>query len=64
MEPNIDKTSKTISTEQKVTPRELFNAILRQWKWILLSLMVCLGLAVLYLAWKPLSYTREAQVEI
>ena len=64
MEPNIDKTSKTISTEQKVTPRELFNAILRQWKWILLSLMVCLGLAVLYLAWKPFSYTREAQVEI
>ncbi|MDE7418730.1 MAG: polysaccharide biosynthesis tyrosine autokinase, partial [Muribaculaceae bacterium] len=39
-------------------------AILRQWKWILLSLMICMGLAVLYLAWKPLGYTREAQVEI
>ncbi len=65
MEPNIDKPSKTNnSTEQKMSPKELFIAILRQWKWILLSLMICLGLAVLYLAWKPLGYTREAQVEI
>ncbi len=65
MEPNIDKPSKTNnSTEQKMSPNELFIAILRSWKWILLSLMICLGLAVLYLAWKPLGYTREAQVEI
>lgn len=65
MEPNIDKPSKTNnSAEQKMSPKELFIAILRQWKWILLSLMICLGLAVLYLAWKPLGYTREAQVEI
>lgn len=47
-----------------MTPKELYAAIVRQWKWILLSLMVCLGLAVLYLAWKPLGFTREAQVEI
>lgn len=65
MEPSIDKTAKaSIKTEQKLTPKELYAAIVRQWKWILLSLMVCLGLAVLYLAWKPLGYTREAQVEI
>lgn len=65
MEPNIDKPSKTNnSAEQKMSPKELFIAILRQWKWILLSLMICLGLAVLYLAWKPFGYTREAQVEI
>ncbi len=65
MEPYINKPSKTNnSTEQKMSPKELFIAILRQWKWILLSLMICLGLAVLYLAWKPLGYTREAQVEI
>ncbi len=65
MEPNIDKTSKANAIgEQKLTPRELFLAIVRQWKWILLSLMICIGLAVLYLAWKPLGYTREAQVEI
>ncbi len=65
MEPNIEKTAKTSNpSEQKMTPRELFVAIVRQWKWILLSLMICLGLAVLYLAWKPLGYTREAQVEI
>lgn len=65
MEPNIDKTSKSASIGvQKLTPKELFAAILKQWKWIALSLMVCLGLAVLFLAWKPFSYTREAQVEI
>lgn len=65
MEPNIDKTSKAPRLgEQKLTPKELVNAILRQWRWILLSLMVFLGLAVFYLAWKPFSYTREAQVEI
>ena len=65
MEPNIEKTSKVSNiAEQKLTVRELFNAIVRQWKWILLSLMLCIGLAVLYLAWKPFSYTREAQVEI
>ncbi len=64
MEPNIDKTSKAIIPEQKMSPKELAAAILRQWKWILLSLMICIGLAVLYLAWKPFGYTREAQVEI
>ncbi len=65
MEPNIDKTTKAARLgEQKLTPKELVNAILRKWRWILLSLMVCLGLAVLYLAWKPLTYSREAQVEI
>lgn len=47
-----------------MSPKELAAAILRQWKWILLSLMICIGLAVLYLAWKPFGYTREAQVEI
>ncbi len=65
MEPNIEKTSKASAIGgQKLTPRELLNAILKQWRWILLSLMLCLGLAVLYLAWKPFSYTRNAQVEI
>lgn len=65
MVPNVDKSSKTSNfTEQKLTFRELLTSILRQWKWILLSLMVCMGIAVLYLAWKPFSYKREAMVEI
>ncbi len=65
MDPIIDKTPKASGpVEQKMSPKELFLAILRQWKWILLSLMICIGLAVLYLAWKPFSYTREAMVEI
>lgn len=65
MDPIIDKTSKAGNpAEQKMTPKELVAAIVRQWKWILLSLTICLGLAVLYLAWKPFGYNREAQVEI
>lgn len=64
MEPNIDKTSTANFSGQKLTLKDLFMAIIRQWKWILLSLMICIGLAVLYLAWKPLTYTRESQVEI
>ena len=65
MEPNIDKTSKSSTLgEKRLTLRELCVAIVRQWRWILLSLTVCIGLAVLYLAWKPFIYTREARVEI
>lgn len=65
MEPNIEPTSKPSGGFiQKISVKELIDAILRQWRWILLSLMLCLGLAVLYIAWKPFSYTREAQVEI
>lgn len=66
MEPNIDKTSpkSTSFGEQKLSPRELMTAILKQWRWILLSLTVCLGLGVLYTAWKSFTYKREAMVEI
>lgn len=65
MKPNIDQSSKSsMVAEQKMTPKELFDAIMRQWKWILLSLTVCLGLGVLYIAWKPFTYDRLAQVEI
>lgn len=49
---------------QKLTLKDLIAAILKQWKWILVSLFCCLSLAVLYLAWKPQTFTREAQVEI
>lgn len=65
MEPNTDPTSKaTAGQVQKISVKELVAVIVSKWRWILLSLMVCMGLAVLYLAWKPFSYSREAQVEI
>lgn len=65
MDANINQTAKPDKfTEQKLTPKELLSSILHQWKWILLSLVVCVGLGVLYLAWKPRTYTREAQLEI
>ena len=65
MEPTPDQISRQVKpTEQKLSPQELLQAIMKQWKWILLSLAVCMSLAVLYLAWKPYTYTREAQVEV
>ncbi|MDE6740886.1 MAG: hypothetical protein K2J58_00980, partial [Muribaculaceae bacterium] len=65
MEPNIEPTSKSATgLVQKISFKELTDAVLRQWRWILLSLMVCMGVAVLFLAWKPFVYTRTAQVEI
>lgn len=65
MEANFDQpTKQTKFSEQKLTPKELYQAIIKKWKWILLSLAVCMGFAVLYLAWKPVTYTRGAQVEI
>ncbi|MCM1490385.1 MAG: polysaccharide biosynthesis tyrosine autokinase [Muribaculum sp.] len=65
MESNFEQSSKpTKIAEQKLTPTELYHAIMKQWKWILLSLALCLGLAALYLAWKPVSYSRTAQIEI
>lgn len=65
MTPNVDSQAKPAKiAEQKLTFKELVSVILSQWRWILLSLTVCLGIAVLYLAWKPFSFTRSAQVEI
>ena len=56
MEPNTDPTSKaTAGQVQKISVKELVAVIVSKWRWILLSLMVCMGLAVLYLAWKPFS---------
>lgn len=65
MTPNIDSQAKPVKiAEQRLTPKELISVIISQWRWIILSLTVCLGVAVLYLAWKPFSYTRSSQVEI
>lgn len=62
---NNDQTQKASRpTEQKMTPKELFDVIISQWRWILLSLTICIGLAVFFLAWKQESYTRTTQVEI
>lgn len=65
MEPNIDKSqNENKFGAQKMSPKDLIMAIIKQWRWILLSLTVCLGFAVFYLAYKPFSYSRQAQVEI
>ncbi|MDE6511646.1 MAG: hypothetical protein K2L00_06100, partial [Muribaculaceae bacterium] len=60
MEPITDPTSKPAAgSVQKIPLKELTAVILSKWRWIILSLMVCMGLAVLYLAWKPFSYSGK-----
>ena len=42
--------------------KELWSLFLPRWGWFLLSLVACLGVAVLYLAITPKQYTRYAEL--
>ena len=58
-----EKTERQSAVEQvKIT--EVISLTLKRWPWILLSLAVCIGLALLYLARATPVYTRTAAVVI
>ena len=58
-----EKTERQSAVEQiKIT--EVISLTLKRWPWILLSLTVCIGLALLYLARATPVYTRTAAVVI
>lgn len=44
--------------------QELLSLIVKKWYWFLISIAVCLGLAILYLKVTPPSYTRKMSVLI
>lgn len=44
--------------------QELISLIIRKWYWFLISMVVCLGLAILYLLVTPPTYTRKMSVLI
>ena len=47
-------------TDDMISLRELLDIFLSNWKWFLLSVIVCVALARLYLATKPNIYKRQA----
>ncbi len=57
-----DKKDLEGTPQQKLPLKELFRLTLKNWKWVLLSLIVCMGLAVLYLMRTNPVYKREASV--
>lgn len=44
--------------------QELISLIIRKWYWFLISMIICLGLAILYLLVTPPTYTRKMSVLI
>lgn len=56
--------NKNKETEDFMTIKELFYLCAAKWKWFVLSLVVTLGIAVLYLLHTPSIYTRTASVLI
>lgn len=48
----------------QISLSEVFQTTLHNWKWIVVSVVVCVGLAVLYIARTPNVYTRSAAIEI
>lgn len=47
-------------TEEMFSLRDILDVFLDNWKWFVLSVIVCIGLARLYLASQPYVYQRQA----
>ena len=58
----MKKTQKNV--EETFTLRDVLEIFLDHWLWFLLSVILCLGLARLYLASRPYLYRRQAVVLI
>lgn len=64
MESEYTEKAEAQSAVEQVKITEVISITLRHWPWILLSLAVCIGLALLYLAHATPMYTRTAAVVI
>ena len=51
-------------TGEELNLGDLLCIVAKHWLWYLLSIVVCVGLAFLYLQWAPKVYTRSASVLI
>ncbi len=58
------QTSDTASPSSQIKFKDVFNLTLSRWPWIVLSVVVCLALAGIYLLRKQPVYTRTAEVVI
>ncbi len=64
MESEYNEKAEAQSAVEQVKITEIISITLRHWPWIILSLVVCVGLALLYLAHATPMYTRTAAVVI
>ena len=58
--PNTAPAQKPQGTEEMLSLREIFDMVLGNWKWFVLSFVVCVVLASLYLATQSYVYQRQA----
>ena len=59
-----NQTNTVSSQEETINIKDLIFLYFSKWKWFVLSLAVCLGVAVLYLLKSPSVYTRSATLLI
>ena len=59
-----NQTNATFRQEDSINIKDLMLLYLSKWRWFLLSLAVCIGLAVVYLLRTPSVYTRTATLLI
>ena len=59
-----NQTNTVSRQEETINIKDLIFLYLSKWKWFVLSLAVCLGVAVLYLLKSPSVYTRSATLLI
>lgn len=69
MQNNLNETAQPMQPQtaqqgNEMSVKDLFYLCLSKWKWFLLSLVVCLSVAVVYLLRTPKSYTQQTSVLI
>lgn len=53
------------SNKKEILPlSDVFTMTLRHWPWIILSVVICVGFATLYILRTPKVYTRSAEIQI
>ena len=53
-----------VEQENELNLGDLIILVAKNWYWYVLSVVICTGLAFLYLQWAPKVYTRSASVLI
>ncbi len=61
---SISNSKKTIRKDDFITVKDLLGLCLARWKWFVLSLVLCVGTAAVYLLRTPPVYTRSASILI
>ena len=63
-EVNVTNNMQEREEEPSITLRDIFCIVVNKWYWFVLSAMVCLAVATVYLMWAPKVYERTATVLI